>query len=70
MVTVPELIPVAIPLSEPTLTADVLLIQEPPGTTSLSVVAAPAHTDEAPDIGPGDGLTVATFVVRQPVGSV
>ena len=62
--------PVTTPVNEPMLAAEVLLSHDPPGTMSPNVAVAPTHRDGAPDIGPGEGLTVTTFVARQPVGKV
>ena len=50
--------------------AVLLLLQMPPGTTSLRVSVRPTHTLVEPIIGPGVGLTLIVVVVIQPVGKV
>jgi hypothetical protein len=70
MVVVPADTPVTTPVSEPIAAAVLLLSHQPPGTRSVSVVLAPAHTVAAPLMGAGAGLTVTILVVLQPVGRV
>ena len=71
MVTVPAVTPVTIPVLAPTDAVPVLLLLHvPPVVAELSVVTAPVHTVDAPDIAAGNGLTVTTAITRQPVGSV
>ena len=49
MVAVPAPAPVTTPDAEPTVAAP-LLVQVPPDAVSVSVMLAPAHTVEGPDI--------------------
>jgi hypothetical protein len=65
-------IPVTIPVEEPTLTVPepAVALHEPPVVTSASVVFNPSHTVAVPVIADGSGVTVTTTVVRHPVGKV
>ena len=71
IVVVPAIPLVTIPLAEPIVaTADVPVLQVPPGTASLSVMLLlPEHTLAKPDIAPGMPVTVTDIVAaaRQPV---
>lgn len=66
----PATIPVTIPLSDPIVAEAVLLLHAPPGTRSLKVALAPAHTVAAPEIAAGEVLTVTIAIAIQPVGKV
>lgn len=56
------------PEMEPMVATDVLLLlQVPLPDISLSVVPAPAHTDDPPEIGLGNGLTIISAVLMHPV---
>jgi hypothetical protein len=46
-----------------------LELQVPPPDASLNDVVKPTHTLAVPAIAPGNGLTVTTDVILQPVGS-
>ena len=74
MITVVPVVdpPVTTPLSEPIVATDgMLLLHNPPGTISKSVVVVdPVHAVAGPRIGPGVGLTVTTLFTEQPVGNV
>ena len=70
MVEVPPETPVTTPLPETTVATDeVLLVQVPP-PASLNAVVKPAHTVAVPEIADGNGLTVSTLVIWQPVPNV
>ena len=59
----PPATPVTIPLLEPTVATEVvLLVQVPPANTSVSVIVDPAHTGVFPVIAGDDELTVTTVV--------
>ena len=58
--TTPELFTVALPL---------LAVQVPP-PASVSAVVSPIHTESAPVIGDGNGLTVTMVMAIQPVEAV
>ena len=47
-----------------------LLLHVPDGVVLLNAVVNPAHTVFVPVMDAGNGLTVITVVVIQPVGSV
>ena len=67
----PVVMPVTVPLSEPTVaTSGLELVHRPPGTTSLKLVVPPAHTVAAPLMGSGEELTVTVMEAAQPVGRV
>ena len=71
MVDVPDVIPFMIPVKEPIVaTAVTPLLQVPPVVVLLNVVLELAQTDAAPEIAAGNGLTVTTAVLKQPVGTV
>ena len=67
MVTVPGVIPVTMPVPETIAIAVLLLLQEPPDVASVKSTVYPAHTDVVPVIAAGNGLTITTFDVAQPV---
>lgn len=67
----PVLPPVTTPDVEFTLAVPVaLLVHVPPVGEELSVVVAPAHTADAPDIAAGAATTVMVCDVKHPDGSV
>ena len=43
------------------------LVHVPPATVSVRVAELPWHSSSIPDMGPGDGLTVAILVMLHPV---
>ena len=47
-----------------------LLVHVPPGVISLSVMESPTHKGTEPVIGAGNGFTVTSWVIWQPVASV
>jgi hypothetical protein len=58
MVTTPPDTPVTIPLTEPTVAIDVLLLLHvPPATESVNANVAPAHTEQPVD---GQEMTLGT----------
>ena len=64
MVTIPGDTPVMIPVVEPAVAMDVLLLlQVPPVSASVSVIADPAITVLLPEIGDGVAFTVNMIVV-------
>ena len=66
MVVVPVATPVTIPLVEPMVATDgLLLVHVPPVVGSVRVVVAPTHTNGVPPIVPGAVLTVTTAVAVQ-----
>lgn len=70
MVEVPKATPVTRPEPETTVaTEDVLLVHVPP-PASLREVVKPAQTAGVPEIPDGNGLTVSTVVIKQPVPKV
>ena len=71
MLAVPTDIPVTTPVAEPAVKMDVFpLLQVPPGTWSLRIVAAPRQMVVFPEIVEGNGVTVILLLVVQPVGNV
>jgi hypothetical protein len=70
-VVVPVVTPVTIPVNDPIVATDVVLLAHvPPIEASVSVIVAPTHTAPGPLIGTGSGLTVTITVLTQPVLSV
>jgi hypothetical protein len=70
MVVVPAATLLTTPEPSPIVaTAGVLLIQVPLATACVSVVLPPTHTELAPPIGAGAGVTVTTLVEVQPAVS-
>ena len=64
MVTVPNDNPETIPVDEPMLaTNGLLLVQEPPDMPSVKVVVVPKQTVEEPEIAAGAVTTVTVYVV-------
>jgi hypothetical protein len=59
--------PVTIPVVKPAVAIPVALLLQVPPPASLSVVVKPEHTLRLPNIAVGNGLTVTTAVVIQPV---
>lgn len=69
MTEVPGPVPVSKPEPEPIVATDPEpLVQLPPGDVSLSIVELPWHTNGAPVMGAGTGLTLSAIDVKQPVG--
>ena len=67
----PVEIPETIPVDEPMVATEVLLLLHmPPGVASESVVVVPAHKLVAPVIAAGTGFTVNVTPEVQPVLSV
>lgn len=67
MVSVPVVIPVTTPETEPMVaTAGVLLLHIPGETESSNVVVPPVHVLNEPVIAEGIGLTVNIRVAEQP----
>ena len=65
---VPAVTPYTEPVVEPTVpTAVLLLLHVPPAVPSVNVVVKPTHTVIVPVITPGNGFTVTTAVMIQPV---
>ena len=63
--------PVTMPVVDPTLAIPVaLLLQIPPPAASVKVVVNPEQTASVPSIAVGNGFTVTTAVMMQPVGNV
>ena len=68
MVAVPGVTPVTIPLSEPIVAEELLLLHRPPVIISLKVNVPPTHTLAGPPvIAAGMGFTVIVFIAAQPV---
>jgi len=62
----PAVTPVTIPLPDTVATAGLLLDHEPPDVPSSRVVLYPTHTNGAPVIRAGTGLTVSNAVTEEP----
>ncbi len=64
IVTDPKLTPVTIPLDDPTVAIEgLLLLQVPPGVTSAKVVVEPTQIVSVPVMALGDGVTVTGIVI-------
>ena len=70
MVDVPDVTPETIPELVPMVATLVLLLSHVPPPVLESVVVEPAQTVAVPAIADGNGLTVTTVVVIQPVDRV
>ena len=71
MVALPAATPVTVPVPEPMVAIEVLLlVHVDVPEASASVVLPPTHTEAMPVIADGSGLTVNTAVAVQPVGKV
>ena len=73
MIDVPAATPLTIPETEPIVAIAVVVEdQTPPKATSLNVMLADTHTDEAPVIVPalGRGLIVSALTAKQPAESI
>jgi hypothetical protein len=71
MVVVPGTMAVTIPVTEPTVAMDVLLlVHVPPVVALVNVEAVPAHRFITPVIAVGSAYTVTMAVAAHPVGSV
>jgi len=66
-VTTPGVIPVTIPLVEPTVAMPVELLLHVTPADEASVIVEPTHTADGPLIVAGKALTVTTAVVEQPL---
>jgi hypothetical protein len=65
---VPELTPLTIPLPDPMVATDVLLLLHvPPDVVLVNDIVLPAQTLPAPEIEPGEGITVIAVKAIQPV---
>ena len=62
--------PVTRPVAEPIVAINVLLLAHVPPPASLSVTVDPRHTSVGPKITDGNGFTVTTVVMMQPVPMV
>ena len=62
--------PVTIPVVDPIIATLVLLLLQVPPPASLSDVVEPEQTVKVPEIALGNGSTVNTPVIRQPVGNI
>jgi hypothetical protein len=67
MFGLPAAMPVTTPEADTVPSALMLLLQFPPGVTSVSVVVEPTHTEVVPVIATGVWFTVTTAVAIQPV---
>lgn len=68
ILVVPKATPVIIPVAEPAVAIEVLpLVHVPPEGVDDSVVLLPIHVLPVPVIDVGNGSTVNTLVVVQPV---
>ena len=63
----PAAIPVTMPVAAPIVAADVVPEVQDPPPASVKVVVVPGHTVFAPAMAAGNGLTVMTDVILQPV---
>ena len=70
MVAVPADEPVTTPVVDTGATKVLLLLHTPPVAEVVSVVVKPTHRPVLPDMVAGAGLTVATVVIWQPLGSI
>jgi hypothetical protein len=59
--------PVTTPVVKPTVAIPVALLLHVPPPASLNVVVNPEHTVSVPSIAVGNGFTVTTAVMIQPV---
>jgi hypothetical protein len=67
IVTTPGMIPVTIPLVDPTVAMAVELLLQVTPAEELSVIVDPGHTADGPLMAAGSALTVTTAVVTQPL---
>ncbi len=70
MLAVETVPPVTMPVVDPTVAMPVLLLLQVPPPASDNVVVKPEQTLSVPSIVVGNGLTVTTAVIIQPVGKV
>jgi hypothetical protein len=71
MIAVPTVIPVNVPVPEPTVaTVALLLVQVPPLIPSLRVTLVPSHRPTNPPITEGEGETVIVVVAKHPVDTM
>ena len=64
---VPNVWPLTIPVREPTLATDGVLLAHVPPPKSVSVVLPVIHTSLPPDIGNGNGSIIIVLVIGHPV---
>ena len=69
-VAAPAATPVTIPVEPIVATVDGVIVHIPPALVSERVAVAPTHTVVPPVIVPGSGLTVTSFVLKQPVAVI
>lgn len=71
-VAAPAATPVTVPVDPPIVAtvAGVMVHRPPPPVVSDNVAVAPTHTVLLPTIMPGRGLTVTSFVLKQPVAVI
>ena len=71
-VAAPAATPLTVPVEPPTVptVVGVIVHNPPPPVVSDIVVVAPTHTVLLPTIMPGRGLTVTSFVLKQPVAVI
>ena len=68
---VPFVMVVRMPVNESMVaTAVLLLVHTPPEVVSENVADNHKHSESGPMIGPGNGLTQTSKVLKQPVGRV
>jgi hypothetical protein len=60
-------LPVTIPLEDPTNALPLLLLQVPPAGVAFNVEVKPIHTEAVPVIAEGLGFTVIVISEKQPV---
>jgi hypothetical protein len=66
MVAPPPVTPVTIPVADPMVIVELVLLHIPPGVMSLKVVVAPMQISVPPVIAAGSGFTVTNVVTVQP----
>ena len=64
---VPTAPPKTTPVDVPIVITPLLLLHVPPAEKSLRLVVSPTQTVLVPVIAAGNGLTVTSFVAKQPV---
>ena len=68
MVALPSAAPHTIPVPEPTVAIEGLLLDQlPTGTALVKVTQLPLHNDGVPEMAEGAALTVIIFVAEQPL---
>jgi hypothetical protein len=69
MVVVPATNPATLPDASIVATTMSVEVQSPPGIVLLSAIVCPSHTVVAPAMLDGNGLTVISVALIQPVGN-